>query len=84
MEGYLSQVRANGRQYWYLKKYEGKQEFKQNKERTLYKFGNSENAIAKLHLWNQDFTFFPSELKQLGYGRKHVNVWIDTLKKKIS
>jgi len=77
--GYLAKVKSKGRTYWYLKEYAGKQPFKMNRERTIFNFGNEENALAKMHFWKVKSDYFPVELIDLGYGKDDLQSWINQI-----
>lgn len=77
--GYLSQVKAGGKQYIYLTEYCGHQEFTTKIEKHIFSFGSPTIAISKMHRWQKDFSEFPSELLGKGYGLNDLESWIKTL-----
>ncbi|WP_413356693.1 hypothetical protein AA0X71_18020 [Robertmurraya sp. 2P01SA] len=83
--GYLSQVRAGGKQYIYLTEYCGNQEFSTKKEIHVFSFGNSRIAILKMKRWLNMFEKeFPHELIKLGYTEDDLKNWIKTLESGIT
>ncbi|WP_244988938.1 hypothetical protein [Robertmurraya siralis] len=83
--GYLSQVRAGGKQYIYLTEYCGNQEFNTKKETHVFSFGNSRIALLKMKRWLSRFeTEFPPELIERGYTKKDLKSWIKTLESGIT
>lgn len=81
---FLSQVRSRGQQYIYLTEYRGKEQYSTRTEVNIFAFGNRENAVAKMYYWLENFHKFPKELVELGYGRKDLLEWIDTMETGIS
>jgi hypothetical protein len=78
--GYLSQVRAGGKQYIYLTEYCGNQPFSSKTEKHIFAFGSSHFALLKMKRWFRKFeTEFPGELKETGYTREDLKNWIETL-----
>lgn len=78
--GYLSQVKANGKQYIYLTEYIGNQNYSTKNERHVYAFGEVMMALIKMRRWRRKFnTEFPEELKELGYDAADLNEWIKTI-----
>jgi hypothetical protein len=77
---YLSQIKSGGHQYIYLTEYCGNQEFSTKIERHVYSFGNSRMALLKMKRWIRKFnTEFPADLKNMGYTKKDLEQWINTL-----
>jgi hypothetical protein len=77
---YLSQVRAGGKQYIYLTEYCGNQLFSTKIERHVFSFGNSQTALLKMKRWFRKFeTDFPEKLKESGYTKEDLKIWIETL-----
>lgn len=79
--GYLSQVRASGKQYIYLTEYCGNQEYTTKTERHIFSFGNSYIALLKMKRWLKYFDEFPEELIEKGYTEKDLKDWVNTLEK---
>lgn len=78
--GYLSQVRAGGKQYIYLTEYIGSQPFSTKIEKHVFSFGCSQSALPKMKSWLKNFeNKFPEELKERGYGVEDLKNWIKTL-----
>lgn len=81
--GYLSQVKAAGRQYIYLTEYCGNQEFTSKTEKHVYSFGQARIALLKMKRWKRRYeNEFPIELINLGYGIDDLSKWINTLESK--
>jgi hypothetical protein len=78
--GYLSQVRAGGKQYIYLTEYCGNQDFSSKTEKHIFSFGSSNFALYKMKRWLRNFeNEFPDELKEAGYSKEDLQNWINTL-----
>ncbi|MBP3040570.1 hypothetical protein J9303_13850 [Bacillaceae bacterium Marseille-Q3522] len=78
--GYLSQVRAGGKQYIYLTEYCGNQEFTTKTEKHIFSFGNSRIALLKMKRWYRKFdNEFPEDLVKRGYSKNDLKNWIETL-----
>lgn len=78
--GYLSQVRAGGKQYIYLTEYCGTQEYSSKREQHVFSLGNSQRALLLMKRWSRKFdSEFPAELKEKGYTLDDVFEWINTM-----
>ncbi|MGG5253537.1 hypothetical protein ACQYAD_08580 [Neobacillus sp. SM06] len=78
--GYLSQVRAGGKQYIYLTEYCGNQAFSTKTEKHIFSFGSSDVALVKMKRWDRKFDKeFPNQLKEAGYSQVDLKEWIKTL-----
>lgn len=78
--GYLSQVRAGGKQYIYLTEYCGIQEYSSKREHHVFSFGNSRRALLLMKRWSRRFdSEFPAELKDKGYTLDDLYQWINTI-----
>ncbi|OIJ07638.1 hypothetical protein BKP35_18300 [Anaerobacillus arseniciselenatis] len=78
--GFLSQVKAKGKQYIYLSEYIGSSNFSGSTEINVYGFGPKEEALKRMKRWEENFAYeFPKELLNRGYGRHDLRHWIKTL-----
>lgn len=66
---YLEKVKAKGKTYLYLKKYNVK-------KMTVYRFGRIEKARENMEVWKEDINTMPKELKELGCTRDDIHRWI--------
>ncbi|MBM4765453.1 hypothetical protein [Bacillus sp. B15-48] len=75
---YLERVNSKGRQYLYLKCYQTREYYSNNKI-TVYSFGRIDTALKKMYSWKKDFSYFPKELKNAGCKKEDLESWIETL-----
>lgn len=77
MPGYIVKVRANGREYYYLRISYRKNKMK--KCRNIYSFGNKIEAVQKLNKYIRDPENVPVRLR--GYRTNDFQKWLSKINK---
>ncbi|HDR8043308.1 TPA: hypothetical protein QCZ17_005707 [Bacillus cereus] len=72
---HLTNIKAQGRRYFYVTKYVGKQEFTTKTCKHIYSLGNARIALERLTLWILDNNFIPKELIEIGISIDDIKNW---------
>ncbi|ETE88990.1 TPA: hypothetical protein QCV86_005368 [Bacillus thuringiensis] len=72
---FLHCFKSQGKRYFYLTRYIGKQTNTKSQYERFYSFGNENVALERLSLWMLDNSFIPKELVELGISRKDLIKW---------
>jgi hypothetical protein len=72
---YLTNAKSQGKRYFYIAKYIGKQDFTTKKSKHMYSLGNARIALERLTLWILDNSFIPEEVIELGISIDDIEKW---------
>ncbi|WP_242228698.1 XisI protein [Bacillus cereus group sp. BfR-BA-01323] len=72
---FLQCFKSQGKRYFYLTRYTGKQTDTRSQYERFYSFGNENVALERLSLWTLDTSFIPNELVKLGISREDIVKW---------
>lgn len=75
---YLERVRAKGNVYLYLKEYAVRKHYANNSI-IIYRFGRIDQALKNMQNWKRNYSLFPIKLKKMGFNKKDLMIWIETL-----
>jgi hypothetical protein len=75
---FLERAHAKGYSYLYLKKYDARENYANNKI-IIYRFGRVQEALKKMYKWRDNFNLFPGELIEEGCTKEDLDIWIKTL-----
>jgi archaellum component FlaC len=79
-KGFITKVRSNGKEYFYLRK--SYRLADQVKKKNIISFGDRKKALSKIDSWMKDYNDFPSEYKKMGYDQQDIKKWMDEIKSK--
>lgn len=83
---YLTSKKVNGKRYFYVAKYTGKQLYYSStyKYRYIFSFGNQQVAFERLTLWLLDNRFIPEELIEMGISIDELKHWHERIEQTIN